>query len=266
MKQIYIILLFIILLIYIYHLHQEYNKLKLLKNPDRDKFIDYFEIIQKDRIISMNGLKQTDSEEKQREIIKNSVDFSFHYLLFNLFNEFIIELDKNKIDYFLLGGSLIGYHRHNNGFIPWDDDIDIGVFEEDKQKIYDIIKEMNKKNSKFSLINSLVDKLAYGKFNGNPIQIDLFYFKYFEGKKYYDFANEKQRQLWQGQYITKDEIYPLINSEFKLYLPDGKLYNKINVKIPNKSKKYLDRCYPDWENKIEFQKPHVKYYEILYNM
>lgn len=35
-------------------------------------------------------------------------------------------LDENKINYFLISGTLLGYIRHND-FIPWDDDIDLIV-------------------------------------------------------------------------------------------------------------------------------------------
>ena len=76
--------------------------------------------------------------------------------------EYINEICKKyEIQYFLLGGSLIGAIRHN-GFIPWDDDIDIGLTIENYNKLCDVLKKNN--NGRYKLVNHEIQKDYYYPF------------------------------------------------------------------------------------------------------
>ena len=77
---------------------------------------------------------------------KYYINFAHHYNLFVLFKTLTNILNKNKIDYIICCGTLIGYHRHNNSFIPWDDDIDICVVEKDRSKMIKVMEEFMKIN------------------------------------------------------------------------------------------------------------------------
>lgn len=48
--------------------------------------------------------------------------------------------EENELTYYFIGGALIGVLRHE-GFIPWDDDIDIGMPRKEYDKFIRLIKE-----------------------------------------------------------------------------------------------------------------------------
>lgn len=58
--------------------------------------------------------------------------------------EMVKELDricrKYHIPYFLYGGTLLGAIRHK-GFIPWDDDLDVGLMRKDYQRLMEVLPQ-----------------------------------------------------------------------------------------------------------------------------
>lgn len=56
-----------------------------------------------------------------------------------LLKKFIFVCEKYNLTYYMAGGSLLGAIRHN-GFIPWDDDIDIDMPRDDYNKLIEIAK------------------------------------------------------------------------------------------------------------------------------
>ena len=58
-------------------------------------------------------------------------------IILSIMKELHSVLTNNNLKYFLCGGSTLGAIRHN-GFIPWDDDLDIMMPREDYDRFLDI--------------------------------------------------------------------------------------------------------------------------------
>lgn len=84
-----------------------------------------------------------------------------------ILEEIIRICDLYKIDYFLVGGSALGAFRHK-GFIPWDDDIDIGIPRPHYEKFLKICSKELKKEfylQDYSIQKKLVFPFAKVRLN-----------------------------------------------------------------------------------------------------
>jgi len=68
---------------------------------------------------------------------------------------------ENHITYYALGGTLLGAVRHQ-GFIPWDDDIDVGIPRPDYERLCKILENMSDTNNiKFCSYKNSEDYIRY---------------------------------------------------------------------------------------------------------
>jgi hypothetical protein len=135
-----------------------------------------------------------------------------------ILKELIPILEKNNITYWLGYGTLIGSLRHN-GFIPWDDDIDICVPYDELENFLKM--EMNL-NVTFSNVDVKLYRVHEGEYSTYKPQIDIFFLKRTEDKIYGRHSE-----------LTEKEIYPLKRQTF----------NNIECNIPNNPYNWFERKY-----------------------
>jgi lipopolysaccharide cholinephosphotransferase len=88
-------------------------------------------------------------------------------VMVEILDEFVRICEENNFIYFLSDGTLLGAVRHK-GFIPWDDDIDVGMPRNDYNKFLDLFQENTETNyyvlSNRCPINTFFHYISYAKF------------------------------------------------------------------------------------------------------
>ncbi|WP_407453036.1 phosphorylcholine transferase LicD [Methanobrevibacter sp.] len=93
---------------------------------------------------------------KNEEILQHIKDVELMIL-----KDFIDICDENNLDYYLFYGTEIGAVRHQ-GFIPWDDDIDVAMFRDDYEKFLKVMEEKN--SEKYTVFDIRYDENYFFQF------------------------------------------------------------------------------------------------------
>lgn len=77
-----------------------------------------------------------------------------HRVQLEILSDFIGVCKKYNLTYFVVYGTAIGAVRHS-GFIPWDDDIDVGMLREDYNKFFEVFQD--ELGEKYNLLTPEID-------------------------------------------------------------------------------------------------------------
>ena len=167
---------------------------------------------------------------------------------------------EKNIKYFAIGGTLIGTVR-NGGLMPFDDDVDIGVLQEDIQKIesytngdyyfqpvyfgYKFFKKGDSAPNKtlFEKIISGIKRLFGIEGEPKTMFIDIMVFE-LKDDMYTIISNS-----WPNEAIKPDELLPLTLKQ----------YSSMETYVPGKYTSYLNRAFPQWDTKIKLNCGHFDY-------
>lgn len=102
---------------------------------------------------------------------KNQILEKLHSVLFELLCEFDRICKKHNIQYFLDSGTALGAIRHG-GFIPWDDDLDVGMMRSEYEKFLKVAPE--EIGEKYVILSKKID-VAYKKYHIKLVRKNTIY-------------------------------------------------------------------------------------------
>lgn len=72
--------------------------------------------------------------------VNNSELRELQICLLNIIRVFVSICERHELRYVMIGGTMLGAMRHN-GFIPWDDDVDVGMPRPDYEKFIEVVQK-----------------------------------------------------------------------------------------------------------------------------
>jgi len=152
-------------------------------------------------------------------------------------------LDKYNINYWLDFGTLLGVIRENR-ILPWDDDIDISIFEADKEiMINKVLPAIQKAKYRAYTKRLEEDAEPFKKGNVRAFKIRnnrLFFFRGYVTLDIFIMYNYEESIYWYE--LGRPHILPRkLVAEFEMIEFNGKKY-----RVPKEYDAYLTYHYGDW--------------------
>lgn len=146
--------------------------------------------------------------------------------LYKLLHRVVKILEKNNIAYWESGGTFLGAIRCK-GIIKWDDDLDLCVLYQDRDRLKNVIDQEN--DIYLDLGSDLVNKIKYK--TGTFPFIDIFFMvpESENGKIVYKCALKKARDLWTNEMYLESELVPFKKTKF----------GAMEIAIPNEYERYF---------------------------
>ena len=160
--------------------------------------------------------------------------------IIKLFKQCIKIIEENNIEYWIIGGTLLGSIR-DKGLISWDDDTDIAIMKENINKL--LLLEDKFKKHNIGIVSWFGGYKLYD-LNGTDIKEKDFKFPFVdiftEIKKddIYMFESDIANKMWPLEKYIHDDIFPLKRYEFE----DFQVYG------PNKGLEMVNKIYLGWQN------------------
>lgn len=144
-------------------------------------------------------------------------------IILDIIKKVSIICEENNINYFIIGGTALGAVRHS-GFIPWDDDLDIGMTRENYNRFIKIAQQ------------KLPKDLFLQTFETDPNSIFYFAKVRKNGTKFIE-KYCRNIDMHQGVFI---DIFPFDN------IPDNiKLRRKHYKKVNLLANLFISKCVPE---------------------
>ena len=159
-------------------------------------------------------------------------------------------LDENKIPYILEGGTLLGIIRENR-LLPWDNDLDLTIIEEDMDKVLNLKSQLWWAGYKIRSRKSKTDMPHFSTGSVRLLKIKTKYLFFASGIGLMDiFVKKKIGEKYYWVVGKKDHVLKSVPSHFYENFTRYN-FNGYDYSIPADYEDYLTYRYGDWRETVK---------------